>query len=31
LEPYKFTDISVKPFEVTIDGIIFGLIADEEK
>jgi hypothetical protein len=30
LGPYKFCDIAVKPFEITIDGIKFGLVYCEE-
>lgn len=30
LEPYQLCDIRVHPFEVTIDGITFGLLYSEE-
>src|SRR4051794_2836242 len=30
LEPVSLVDISVKPFECTIDGITFGLVYSEE-
>lgn len=30
LEPYQLCDIRVRPFEVRIDGMIFGLVYSEE-